>query len=71
MEPYDGERYVELVEQIQKWGEQVKQNESMMKQVFEKSHNLEMCKNMFEDWARHQRKIVFLCNELLQHSIEV
>ena len=42
-----------------------------MKEVFEKSPNPEMCKNLFEDWVTHQRQVLSICNELIQHSIEV
>ena len=49
MESYDGEKYVELVGRLQRWGEQVKVIEAMMKEVFEKNPNPKMCKNMFKN----------------------
>ena len=43
----------------------------MMKEVFEKNLDPEMCKNMFEDWVSQQRKVLSICNELIQHFIKV
>ena len=37
----------------------------------EKNPDPEMCKNLFEDWVSHQRRVLSICNELIQHSIEV
>ena len=71
LEPYDGERYAELVQRLQKWGDQVKENEIIMKEVMEKNPDPEMCKNLFEDWVSHQRRVLSICNELIQHSIKV
>ena len=71
LEPYDGERYAKLVQTLQKWGDQVKENKIIMKEVMEKNPDPEMCKNLFEDWVNHQRRVLSICNELIQHSIQV
>ena len=65
LEPYDGERYAKLVQRLQKWGDHVKENEIIMKEVLEKNLDLEMCKNLFEDWVIHQRRVLSICNELI------
>ena len=65
MEPYNGERYIELVQRLQKWGEQVKENETIVKEVFKKKLDPKMCKNMFEDCVTHQRQVLSICNELI------
>ena len=49
LDPYDGERYAKLVQRLQKWGDQVKENEIIMKEVMEKNPDPKMCKNLFED----------------------
>ena len=49
----------------------MKENEIIMKEAVEKNPDPKMCKNLFEDWVIHQRRVLSICNELIQHSIEV
>ena len=71
MEPYDGDRYAELVKQLQDWGDQMRLNEKMWRETLEANPEPEICRNVFEEGAKHTRQVLKFCNALIQHSIEV
>ena len=70
-EPLDADSYVAIVKQMNDWRGQLEENYKAMEQVIhsEGGPEKELFRDMFDNWVQHQRKLVKICNNLLQHHI--
>ena len=70
-EPLDADAYVAIVRKLSDWNAQMDENIKAMEQMFQSQEgpDKELFKDMFDNWARHQKKLIKHCNEMLQHHI--